>query len=194
MLAINLRGAPSGPVLDGGNAGDVVTKNADGSVSFAAPAGGGLTSFNGRNAPAVIPTAGDYDASEIPNDGNAPGASIADAATILADRPTFKAETDNGNSGATPVVSFGVGGPAQKITLTANATASITGFTVNRTAWLQLKVIQGGVGSFTLAITGAKTPGGAGLTLSTAVGAQDLINVYYDGTTLYAAVAGLAFA
>src|SRR6478752_7150501 len=45
---------------------------------------------------------------------------------------------------------------------------------------------------FTLA--GAKTPGGAGLTLSTPVGAQDIVSGYWDGTTIYAQVAGRAFA
>lgn len=62
-----LRAAPSGPVLVG-TAGNVLTFDAGGRTVSGKPLpSGGLTSFNGRSAPAVVPTAGDYDATEITN-------------------------------------------------------------------------------------------------------------------------------
>jgi len=122
----------------------------------------------------------------------APG---ADELLLLSVSPAlnFPAEDNAGNvTGAVPVSL--ADSLTRRFTLTGNATVLLTGLPATRACWFQLKVIQGGTGSYTLTLTGAKTPGGAGLTLSTPVGAQDIVSGYWDGTTIYAQVAGLAFA
>lgn len=107
--------------------------------------------------------------------------------------PSFPAEDDAGNVTGAQNVSLAAS-LTRRLTLTGNATVTLTGLVAGRSQWFQLKVIQGGAGSFTLAIVGAKRPGGTALVLSTAVGAQDIVSGYWDGTTIYASVAGLAFA
>lgn len=195
--ALVLRGGPSGPTFDPSTPGFVLTIQADGkSVAPEAAGAGGLVSFNGRTTPAAVPTAGDYDASDIPNDSAASGASVADALTLLAVTggpvPSFPAEDNAGN--VTGAVNVSVASElSRRFTLTGNANVTVTGLVAGRSQWFQFKVIQGGAGSFTLQLVGAKTPGGVGLVLSTAVGAVDIISGYWDGTTLYAQVAGLAF-
>ena len=64
--AHTLRAGTSGGTFDG-NPGDVLTLGSGGKASFQ-PGGGpgsGLTSFNGRTTPAVVPAAGDYNISQI---------------------------------------------------------------------------------------------------------------------------------
>lgn len=85
-------------------------------------------------------------------------------------------------------------GPAQAITLNGNVTLTLTGLPGTDATWLQLAVTQGAGGNKTLAIAGAKTPGGAGLTLSTAAGSVDIVSIFTDATGVYAMVTGLAFA
>lgn len=87
---------------------------------------------------------------------------------------------DNGNSGAADTITW-TAGMVQKSTLTANVTYTFQSPTASGT-WFTLVLIQGGVGSFTATWPGtitweaATTP-----TLSTAVGAKDLIHCLYDG-------------
>lgn len=81
-----LRGGASGPTFAPSTPGYVLVIQADGKTVKPMPAGGGgggLTSFNGRTAPAVIPTAGDYDDAEVTNTSNAPGASTKDAINAI---------------------------------------------------------------------------------------------------------------
>lgn len=192
--ALVLRGGPSGPTFEPSTPGFVLTVQADGkSVAPEAAGASGLTSFAGRTTPAAVPTAGDYDASEVTNDSAAPGASVGTALSLMASVPSFVPEDSDGNKTGAASLSL-ASHLARRITLTGNCTLTLTGLEAVRAQWVQIKVIQGGAGSFTLAIVGAKTPGGTGLTLSTAVGAVDIISVYWDGVaTLYAQVVGLAF-
>lgn len=170
-----LRGGPSGPTFAPSTPGYVLTVQSDG--KSVAPAPG---------------SAGAIDLSEVVNDSLVPGLTGADAVNNIGVNPNYPAEHDNGNSGATKTIDFS-SGLAQKLTLTANCTLTCTGLVASRTQWPQLKVVQGGAGSFTLTIVGAKTPGGLGVTLSTAVGAVDLVGLYWDGALLNAQVSGLAF-
>lgn len=106
--------------------------------------------------------------------------------------PSFAAVADNVNVGAVASVDFSKG-PAQRLTLSANTTLTITGLPAGQPTWWQLKVVQDNTGGHSLAVAGAKTPGGTGLTLSTAGNSVDIVSGYWDGTTNYASVAGLAF-
>jgi hypothetical protein len=96
----------------------------------------------------------------------------------------FDAEFDNGNSGAADTIDWGVGNK-QKSTLTANCTYT---FTAPAGATnLMFRLVQGGSGSYT--VTWPATvhwAGGTEPTLSTAVGAVDLIGMYWDGTNYHA--------
>lgn len=107
--------------------------------------------------------------------------------------PGFNAEPSVASVAGAAAININEG-PAQKLTLNQNTVLAITGFPPGQIAWAQLKVIQGPVGSFTLTITGAKTPGASALTLSTVTGSQDIVSLYWDGAAIYAAVTGLAFA
>jgi hypothetical protein len=163
-----LRGGPSGPTFDPSTPGNVLTIDTDGkSVK--------PTAVSGLN----------LEASDILNDTGQPGATVADVLN-----GTFE---NNGNSGATKNVRW-LNGNAHALTLTANCTVTIPDFPAGTPAWMELEVTQGGSGSYTLTIAGAKTPGGAGLVLSTAVGSLDIVDVYWNGSVIRAAVAGLAFA
>lgn len=123
-----------------------------------------------------------------------PGVTTSDALDNLGVNPNFPPEHNNGASGAAISVSF-ASSLAQSVTLTANCTLTVTGLIPNRTQWPQLKVIQGGGGGFTLTIVGAHTTNnGAGLTLSAAAGAVDIVSMYWDGAILDALVGGLRFA
>lgn len=170
--AYKVRSGSSGPVFDG-DTNDVLTMNADGTASFKPAAGGVVT------------------ASDVVNDSDAPGASVADALDVMASSPSFVAETNLGNSGAAIAVNFAIS-LAKLLTLTANCTLTPTNLQAGRTQWAQLRIVQGGAGSFTLTIAGAKVAGGT-LVLSTAVGAVDIVNIYWNGSVAYAAVGGLNF-
>lgn len=93
------------------------------------------------------------------------------------------AEYSNGSLGASPAINF-ANGPAQSGTLSANATATLSGGTSGQ-AYL-LRIIQAASGGpYTLALTGVKWPGGTAITISTGASAIDIINLYYDGTHWY---------
>lgn len=73
-----------------------------------------------------------------------------------------------------------------EVTITANRTLSLTNLLAGN--YYTLRVVQGAGGSNTLTLpVGTKVGnGGAGaVTLSTAIGAIDILTFYYDGTTLY---------
>lgn len=108
--------------------------------------------------------------------------------------PNYPAEFNAGNKTGAASLSLATS-LAARFTLTGNTVLTLTGLVAGRAAWPQLKVIQGGAGSYTLAISTAKTPNnGAGLALSTGVGDVDIVSCYWDGTNLYCSVAGLDFA
>ena len=188
-----LRAGNSGPVFDG-NAGDLLELQADGTAKFVAA--GSVDDH--KVAVTANDTTPNYLSSKLSADVGVtltlltPGAN-ENLEIGLSVNPSNAEELDNGNFTGGKSLTLAAG-PAQRFTLTGNTTLLVLGLIANRAQWFQLKAIQGGAGSFTLTITGAKTPGGAGLTLSTAIGAQDLISCYWDGTTIYASVAGLAFA
>jgi len=100
---------------------------------------------------------------------------------------SFKSEYDIGNSSTAFNIDW-TNGQKQKVTMTGDATATIT-VSPPGACNLLLKVVQDGVGSRTLTITGVKTPEGAGTVLTTGVtGAIDIISIYFDGSAYYAQV------
>ncbi len=108
--------------------------------------------------------------------------------------PGSPPEFDNGNSGAGQVPVDWKKGGAQKITLTGNCTLQLyVGLTPGEPTWVQLKLQQDATGSRVPTFQAVLTPGGTGLTLSTAPGSTDLVSLYYDGALLFATLAGLAF-
>lgn len=174
--AMQLRSGTSGPVFEGNAQNDVVLwdNTAKGWIVGAFPAG-------------VI------DTDEVRNISGVPGLTSSDALDNVGVNPNFPPEHDNGNSGAAISISF-ASSLAQLVTLTANCTLTVTGLVASRTQWAQLRVVQGGIGGFTLTIVGAKTPGTAGLTLSAAAGSDDIVSLFHNSTgALYALVGGLAF-
>lgn len=108
--------------------------------------------------------------------------------------PTSAPEFDNGNSGAgTKAINWALG-PAQRLRLTGNAALSLyTGLTSREPTWVQLALVQDAVGSRVPTLPGVLTPAGAALTFSTAALAVDLVSLYFDGSLLYASIAGLRF-
>lgn len=97
-----------------------------------------------------------------------------------------------GNSGAAISIDTTLSTVAS-LTLNANCSVTLTGLVANKAQWFQIEATQDGTGNRTLAIVGARTPGGFGLTMSTAAGALDVVSCYWNGTVLFAQVAGLAF-
>lgn len=84
--SLDLRGGTSGPTFEGSTPGHVLTIDADGKHVSPQPvpvAPGGLVSFNGRTAPAVIPTAGDYGTDDVTNTSSVPGLTDEDALEFL---------------------------------------------------------------------------------------------------------------
>ncbi len=83
--SLDLRAGSSGPSFGPSTPGYVLTVDADGVHITPKPpsGGGGLTSFNGRTAPAVVPTAGDYTADEVVNTSDAPGDWVSDALSAI---------------------------------------------------------------------------------------------------------------
>ena len=77
-------------------------------------------------------------------------------------------------------------GTVQSATLTSNI-SSLTFTNMPKGGSVTLIITQGGSGSYTLTTTGIKYAGGSN-TLSTAVGAIDILNVLFDGTNYYASL------
>jgi hypothetical protein len=104
---------------------------------------------------------------------------------------SFNGEVDNGNSSTADTIDW-TAGQKQKSTLTGVCTYTFTA--PSGPCNLLLKLVQGGSGSYTVTWPASvKWPGGTAPTLSTAVGAVDIVTFYYDGTN-YHGVASLAFA
>jgi hypothetical protein len=107
--------------------------------------------------------------------------------------PTFPIPPANVNVSTSALIDVAKG-PAQDLTLTANANVLLDHLPNNETAWYQILVIQGGAGSFVPTFVGAKTPGGTPLVYSTAPGAADVVSLWWYRNVLYATIGGLAFA
>lgn len=106
--------------------------------------------------------------------------------------PSFPPVAGNVNVAGVASIDWSKGG-AQRLTLTANANVTSLNLPPGEEAWVQLKLIQGGAGSFVPTFVGAKTPGTNPLAVSAAPGSIDILSGYWDGTTLFMTVGGLAF-
>ncbi len=125
--------------------------------------------------------------------GNIGGDEVIDIG--LVQTPSWPIEDNAGSFSGPTATIYLTNSLFRRLTLTGNVLLGIGDFVPGRVQNAQLKVIQGSGGSKTLTISGAKTPNnGTGLTLSTAAGAEDLVHLYWDGTTLYAWVEALGFA
>jgi hypothetical protein len=91
----------------------------------------------------------------------------------------------NGNTGAATLTPNAALGAVQSYTVTGNITLNAFGTPVAGQS-ITLILTQGGSGSYVLTST-MKFAGGS-KTLSTAVGAVDIITVYYDGTNYWASL------
>lgn len=92
---------------------------------------------------------------------------------------TIKLQFNAGSSGTTPSIDFN-NSPAQLMTLSNDAVLTLSN-AISGQAYV-IKIIQGST-PFTLTWpSNVKWPGGTAPTISTASGAIDLINLYYDGT------------
>lgn len=140
-------------------------------------------------------------------DPKAPTAAASDDDTTIATTAHVKDAIQGG-----AVIAMGnIGGAVNMSTVLNSATAVNANLTATLTAHVTITaatmpavaagtqfvmtMVQGGTGSYTLTLTNIKKPGGAvGLVLSTAVGAEDQIVFYYNGTNWYAAFSGKAWA
>lgn len=83
-------------------------------------------------------------------------------------------------------------GPVQRLTLTSSCTIAVSGLPPGESVpAMRLELTQGSGGSKTATITGAKTIGSAGLTLSSVAGRIDVVELFWDGYNLFASVLGL---
>jgi len=95
----------------------------------------------------------------------------------------FVSEFDNGSSGAAFTVDWR-NGQKQKLTLTAACAISYTA--PPGCGNFILKLVQGGAGGYAVTWPGTvKWPASVIPVISPALGAEDLISVYFDGTTYY---------
>ena len=97
---------------------------------------------------------------------------------------TFDEEENNGDSSTADTIDWGAKNK-QKSTLTDNVTYTFTD--PDGPSNLLLRVIQGGAGSYVITWpANVKWPnGGSTPTLSTTVGAIDIVAFYFDGTDYY---------
>jgi hypothetical protein len=109
------------------------------------------------------------------------GISVSTVSGVATVSESGIAEHNAGNSGTSIALNF-TSYPAQKLSLTGNCTATISGLSSGQ-AYV-LRVVQGS-GSYTLTLSGVKWPGGTAPVISTASGAIDIINLYSDGTNIY---------
>lgn len=107
---------------------------------------------------------------------------------------TFGSEYDNGTSGTTLTVNWGLANK-QKVTLGASIGAGNLAFTDPAGVTnLTLKLTQDATGGRTVSWpSNVKWAYGVAPSLSTGAGAVDIINLYFDGTNYYGA-AGIGFA
>lgn len=95
----------------------------------------------------------------------------------------FNGEYDNGNSGAAKTITL-TNGQKQKVTLSANTTLTIS-FTGAAVGTYQLRLIQDGTGSRTLAWSGLSASRWLGSAsapaINSAANGETIVNIFYDG-------------
>jgi len=113
------------------------------------------------------------------------GTSVPGAALQVNNIITFFGEYSNGSQNGSYTINWN-NGSKQAITLTGNSTLAFTAPGAG-VATFTLRIIQGGSGSYTITwpVGTVKWPGGTAPTLSTAVGAVDIVSCYYNGTNYY---------
>lgn len=94
----------------------------------------------------------------------------------------FAAAEYSAGSGAPGTITWS-NGQNQVRTLTSSGTMTFASPTAGAT--YKLRIVQGGSGSYTITWPTIKWAGGAAPTLSTAVGAIDIVTLYYNGTDYY---------
>jgi hypothetical protein len=99
----------------------------------------------------------------------------------------FVSEYDNGNSGVLKTINW-ANGQQQKLTLTGNCVLTFTG--LNGPSRFTLKLIQGGIGGFSVTWpVGTFGSAAAAPALTAAVGSVDILAIYYDGTQCHVGMA-----
>lgn len=92
-------------------------------------------------------------------------------------------EFDNGNSGSAINIDFPTNGKNQKVTLTDNCTYTLSDLPADVTAHLQLRVIQGGAGSYSLSHPASVKEQNGAFDYTTGVaGTEIYINYYWNGS------------
>lgn len=107
---------------------------------------------------------------------------LPDSSGTLALEGAFSPEYDNGNSGAALTVSF-ANGYAQKITLTADCTLTITPPASSRPGVMRLRVIQDATGSRALGLSTTTFPDGVNFP-GQLPSSDSWLTIETDGTTL----------
>lgn len=102
--------------------------------------------------------------------------------TLTSTRGFASAEFAGGNATGSVNINF-ASGQNQIFTLTGNTTFTFLNPTNGAT--YKIRLVQGGSGSYTVSWPVIKWAGGAAPTLSTIVGREDIITLYYNGTSYY---------
>lgn len=102
--------------------------------------------------------------------------------TVSAVRGFLAAEFNAGNSGTSLTLDFN-NGVNQVVTMTGNCVFNFSNPQAG--AIYKLRLVQGGSGSYTAAFPTIKWAGATAPTLSTVVGREDIITLYYNGTSYY---------
>lgn len=89
---------------------------------------------------------------------------------------------DNGNSGSTPTIT-GTNGDRQKITISAAATFSWSGFVAGQI--VTIIMTENGTGNFSITLPSGKWSYGAAGTFAITAGAINILSIMYDGTNYY---------
>lgn len=120
------------------------------------------------------------------------GGSTAAAGTFtaLVAKTAGITEYDAGNSGTSKEIDF-ANGQNQKLTLTGSPTLTFANPVAGMVA--KIRIVVGGTGSYTITWPTIKWVGGLAPTFSTAVGAIDIVSLYYTGSA-YHGTAGTGFA
>lgn len=101
---------------------------------------------------------------------------------ILSSTRGFASAEFSAGSGAPGTINWNNG---QNQTRTLTSSGSLTLSNPVNGATYKLRIVQGGSGSYTITWPTIKWAGGVAPTLSTAVGAEDIITLYYNGTSYY---------
>lgn len=113
-------------------------------------------------------------------------ANVSDLTVSQVNTMLTVAEFNAGTLGATPTIDF-ANGPAQRGTLSANATITLTG--ANSGGAYVIRLIQDTTPRTVTWPASVRWPGGTAPVISTGSGAIDVINLYFDGTNYYGSFA-----